>query len=107
MLMQKEEDPPREEITEARKWIEKYVGKKVTCFAPCKSHISSAVQLTDVTTGLVAHRWKVDKEGGEANEGKFALIKVLEETWKRKLSDQTAPSTQPVNIWRHTPTVRI
>jgi len=100
---EEEEKPPREEIPEARKFIEKYIGKKLECFSPCRSHISSVVQLADLTAGLVAHKWKVVNEGGTVNVTKMSLVEHFEAFGDVNLSGSTGRLTHPVNIWKHTP----
>lgn len=96
-----EDNVSSEHASEARKHLERYIGKKVACFSPCRSHISSAVQLADVIAGMTLLRWSINSGlQNNPNSAKLAMLEWFEQESGKDLGIQTTPSKTNFNVWR-------
>lgn len=88
---------------ETRKFIEKYVGCKIEHFQPCKSHISSLVQLCDVITGAVSTVW--NKPPSKISNTHNEIIGHIQQLSRKDISARTLPTEKDFNIWVWRPSI--
>jgi|SRR3989344_1158248 len=90
-------------IRDGRKWLNKYTGKPAECFAPCRSHISSAIQVADLLAGMTSLRWCIKTRAIPApNQARLSLLEWFEGELGSNLGVETLPSNPHISVWKHT-----
>ena len=87
-----------------RQFIEKNVGYKIEHFQPCTSHISSLIQLCDITTGAVSKVW--NEPPSKISSTHREMIDHIEKLAHTDLSGRTLPTEMDFNIWAWSPSIR-